>query len=182
MDNVCRGHIRNAWRNNDSKGDNISPEGNILYGLWRDISYSLSNLSWRSFKAQISHACLRSYWWRTTLERWIIINIWSCKMKLSALRRDPDTRPAGWFYFSIVGSENVKPRFSTVVWSNEIHLFLVRARFYLRRGRQLLCNEWIWNKHSWVSKERKKDISVWSPTWCLLRFIDISHVEILLPR
>lgn len=51
-----------------------------------------------SFKDRISRTCLLSYWWRVSVERWIMINKpqkWNC------LRH---TRYAGWLFRNI-GSE-----------------------------------------------------------------------------
>lgn len=82
---------------------------------------------------------------------------------------DPDMNHAEWLF-----QKESEPRFNKAVWSNEIHLFLISARFYLWGGGQLLCNDWMWNRHSWVSKEHKRDIfCVRCPTWSLLHFIDI---------
>ncbi len=105
------------------------------------------SLSWGSFKARISSACLWSYWWRTTLERWIIIN----KMKPSAPRMTLiHATLTGYFSIAVLGQKMSEPRFSAAVWSNEIHLFLISARFYLQFPLQFLCNDWIWHRHSWV--------------------------------
>lgn len=49
---------------------------------------------------------MKNYFWRLQLQRWIIINIWSHKMKLSVPRMTLILSMLA-AYFSIVGSENV---------------------------------------------------------------------------
>lgn len=116
------------------------------------------SLSWGSFKARISKASLWSYWWRATLERWIIIN----KMSLSATRMTLiHSTLTGYFSIAVLGQKVSVPTFNTAVWSNEIHLFLICTGVYLRLTGHWLFNDWKLNRHSWVSEVHKRLISVY---------------------
>lgn len=102
-----------------------------------------------SFKDRISRTCLSSYWWRVSVERWIMINKpqkWNC------LRH---TRYAGWLFLSRnIGSEKCECSYQLscfIQWNTSIS-------YQCKILSQRVCGDWICKgAHEFL----KSDISVY---------------------
>lgn len=114
MDNFT-GHITNAWRNNDSKGETLHPRA--IYYMWSDISCSLMFL--KKLQTQNTPCVPLELLMKNNFRGMDYHKYLQPQNETVDTPRDPDTSYADWLFLNCSAGSISEPRFNTAVWSNE---------------------------------------------------------------